>query len=153
MTETKKKRKQAATQLCWSCSMNASNCAWMRRYKPIEGWTAKESEIRNRSFQNPDKTIPSYEIKKCPNYIKDNRKNKKRKVQINIKNSNCIKCINCKYAHVDKLSSTKDWEAYECTNKDSEYYKCLLNVTANGDKQFKISWGGCEYGQADRRAE
>lgn len=74
-TETKKKkRKRAATQLCWSCSMNASNCAWMRCYKPIEGWTAKETKVKNSGFQNPDETIPSYEIKKCPNYVKENRK-------------------------------------------------------------------------------
>ena len=65
-----------------------------------------------------------------------------------------IKCISCKYAKADTRASTKDWTAYECTNPDSEYYRCLLNVTINGEKQFRITWCGCEEGRdkLNRRA-
>ena len=41
-----------------------------------------------------------------------------------------IKRISCKYATVDKTMSEKGWNAYECSNADSEYHKALLNVRA-----------------------
>ena len=57
-----------------------------------------------------------------------------------------IKCISCIYARQDKSASEGAWIAYECGNGKSEFYKCLLNVSVNGDKLKKISWSGCEYG-------
>ena len=57
-----------------------------------------------------------------------------------------IKCISCKYAQPDKRASDKYWTAYQCTNRDSDYYGCLLNVRINGDKLKRISWSGCGVG-------
>lgn len=59
---------------------------------------------------------------------------------------NHIECAECMYARPDKIASEKGWTAYECGNVDSEYYKSLLNVSSEGDKQRIISWGGCELG-------
>jgi len=39
------------------------------------------------------------------------------------------------------------WAAMECGNKGSEYYKALLNVTRDGDRQTRVTWGGCEDGE------
>jgi hypothetical protein len=38
------------------------------------------------------------------------------------------------------------WAAYECGNPDSEFYKSLLNIRRNGDRQSSVTWRGCEYG-------
>jgi hypothetical protein len=39
------------------------------------------------------------------------------------------------------------WKAVECGNPESEYYKALLNVTPNGDKQLRVTWSGCPCGE------
>ena len=66
---------------------------------------------------------------------------------MNPKTKECVSCISCRYAKVDKKASDKNWTAYECGNEQSEYHKALLNVTSNGDKQHQISWSGCEHGE------
>ena len=58
-----------------------------------------------------------------------------------------IECISCKYAQPDKHLSEKNWTAYQCVKRDSDYFGCLVNVGANGDKHKRISWGGCEHGE------
>ena len=58
-----------------------------------------------------------------------------------------IKCADCRFATVDRNASEKGWTAYECGNRKSEYYKSLLNVTPNGDRQHYISWSGCSEGR------
>lgn len=60
---------------------------------------------------------------------------------------NYIRCTECKYVKKDEFSSTKGWTALRCDNKDSDYYFCLLNITKNGDKNFHITWTGCEQGR------
>lgn len=62
--------------------------------------------------------------------------------------ANKIRCSQCRFARMDKKASVKTWTAYECGNPNSEYYKALLNVTPNGDKQYRITWNGCEGGRA-----
>ena len=64
-----------------------------------------------------------------------------------IKKDKHIKCIDCKYVRPDKFASTRGWTAYECGNPDSDYYRCLLNITEKGDRLKKIVWGGCEIGR------
>lgn len=63
-----------------------------------------------------------------------------------------IKCISCRFAKVDKAASEKNWTAYECGNSESEYYRALLNVTLNGDKNTRISWSGCACGERKNRS-
>ena len=62
-----------------------------------------------------------------------------------------IKCISCRFARVDEQASEKSWTAYECGNKNSEFYIALLNVSINGDRHKRISWSGCEHGQRGQR--
>ena len=59
-----------------------------------------------------------------------------------------IKCSECEYARADKAASDKSWTAYECGCGESEYFKALLNVTPSGEKQYSITWSGCEEGVA-----
>jgi len=58
-----------------------------------------------------------------------------------------IRCISCRFARPDKKASDRGWTAYECGNPESEYHKALLNVTPTGEKQYRITWSGCEYGE------
>ena len=58
-----------------------------------------------------------------------------------------IKCEECRFARPDEDSSSRLWTAYECGNVDSEFYKCLLNVSPQGNKQDRITWRGCELGR------
>ena len=66
---------------------------------------------------------------------------------MNPKTKERVRCISCRYVRVDKKASDKNWTAYECGNSHSEYHNALLNVTPNGDKQYQISWSGCEHGE------
>ena len=58
-----------------------------------------------------------------------------------------VKCKNCTFAKIDKHASERKWTAYQCTNVDSDYYGCLLNVRPDGDKELDITWYGCENGE------
>jgi len=58
-----------------------------------------------------------------------------------------VKCKNCVFAKPDENMSERNWTAYQCTNQDSEYYRCLLNVTPSGNKEQEITWYGCRYGE------
>ena len=42
---------------------------------------------------------------------------------------------------------TLTWAAVQCINPDSEYHRCLLNITPNGDKQQRVTWSGCPLGE------
>jgi hypothetical protein len=57
-----------------------------------------------------------------------------------------VKCVDCKYTRPDDLASEGNWIAYECGNRDSEYYRCLLNISENGAKHQHITWSGCAHG-------
>ena len=59
-----------------------------------------------------------------------------------------IKCAKCRFALPNRSVSYGRWTAIQCANPESEYHKSLLNVNANGDKQDRITWNGCPYGEA-----
>ena len=58
-----------------------------------------------------------------------------------------IRCVSCCFARPDMKASTFTWMAFECGNSASEYHRCLLNVTINGEKQSRITWSGCKFGK------
>lgn len=41
--------------LCWSCKNYCGGCSWSREFKPVKGWTAKE-------------TNQGYLVLKCPKF-------------------------------------------------------------------------------------
>jgi hypothetical protein len=61
-----------------------------------------------------------------------------------------IRCADCWFARPDKAASSSAWTAFECGNDKSEYHRCLLNITPNGDKRSRITWTGCELGERRR---
>ena len=62
-----------------------------------------------------------------------------------------IRCAQCRFARRDRKASGSEWTAYECGNRESEYYKALLNVSYDGDKRERITWKGCACGAPRER--
>jgi len=61
-----------------------------------------------------------------------------------------IRCSRCRYVREDPEASERHWTAYECGNAGSDYYRSLLNVRRNGDRQQRVAWGGCPCGEEAR---
>lgn len=59
--------------LCWKCQKAVLGCSWARNYKPIPGWEAEKTKIRNNPYV-PEIWIESYCVIKCPEYEKDSPK-------------------------------------------------------------------------------
>jgi hypothetical protein len=47
----------------------------------------------------------------------------------------------------DLVLEDDGWVPYECGNRKSEYFRSLLNVSEDGDKQDTITWTGCIHGE------
>jgi len=62
-----------------------------------------------------------------------------------------IRCAQCRFVRQDVNAGDGNWKAYECGNRESEYYKALLNVSVRGDKLSRISWPGCPCGERGER--
>ncbi len=58
-----------------------------------------------------------------------------------------IKCALCRFVREDKSMSERAWKAYECGNAKSEYYRCLLNISRDGNMMPSVKWHGCSCGQ------
>ena len=57
--------KVARQQLCWKCKKSGGKCSWSRKFKPVPGWVAVETQIHN-SYNS---TFISYNIIECPEFI------------------------------------------------------------------------------------
>ena len=57
-------------QLCWTCHNACGDCSWSSCFQPVEGWTAEKVHR---------KTYDSYRIEKCPEYVKEENKLKRKK--------------------------------------------------------------------------
>lgn len=67
-----------STTLCWDCRRatgGRNGCSWSRRFKPVEGWEAEETQLRMQKTTGK-KTwekvrIRSYIVKRCPEFVPD----------------------------------------------------------------------------------
>lgn len=75
---SKKCRMEARTnkelgQICWYCKRAGGGCAWSQHFKPVNGWTAKPTIIKNKIKKKNGNTYislcPSYRITECPEFI------------------------------------------------------------------------------------
>lgn len=64
-----------------------------------------------------------------------------------------VACQNCKFVKEDRTVSRAKCKAWECRNEKSEYYRCLLNTTLEGELLKVITHTGCEEGRAGEREE
>ena len=74
-----------------------------------------------------------------------------------------IKCALCRFAQIDpdapgngiievcnrrtRARRKVRWDGVECTNRNSEYYKALLNINPEGKQMLKVTWTGCPLGE------
>lgn len=52
-------------QLCWQCQRATGRCSWSSSFKPIEGWRAKATKIKDGDGE----IVHSYRIMQCPQFI------------------------------------------------------------------------------------
>lgn len=66
--------------LCWTCEKsgygNVSECSWERKFEPVDGWDADATIVRHNNSGGVRET-DSYNVKRCPGYVKENRNGKK----------------------------------------------------------------------------
>ena len=58
-------KKMESEQLCWRCQNAYGGCSWSKEFQPVEGWEAEPTIINGDGVE-----IPSFDIKKCPMFIK-----------------------------------------------------------------------------------
>lgn len=54
-------------QMCWRCGNACGKCSWSREGKPVEGWKARKTTIKNRGKVE----FHSYNIIFCPEFVQD----------------------------------------------------------------------------------
>ena len=58
-----------AANICINCKNSCGLCAWSRKLKPVEGWTAKP--IKKRTTDG--KMVDSFYISDCPQFVPEKR--------------------------------------------------------------------------------
>ena len=79
----------------WTCTKYLGGCPWSARFEPVPGWKAKPVQ---KSGNNTNPPIDTYDIKFCPMYVNDGslppeergRKPVKTKRPGNQKGTNCL---------------------------------------------------------------
>lgn len=57
---------ERSMQLCWGCAKACGGCSWSRDFKPVKGWTARETVLKT---QSTIQEIKSYSISACPEFV------------------------------------------------------------------------------------
>lgn len=52
-------------QLCWRCSLATGGCPWSAAFRPVKGWTAEKTVIREKVGREIV-PVASYKITACP---------------------------------------------------------------------------------------
>ena len=66
IVESKPKRIEKKTTLCWDCAKNGGLCSWSKNFTPVEGWEAIPTKINARGYDYYE--IDSYKVVKCPEF-------------------------------------------------------------------------------------
>lgn len=59
-------------QLCWTCGNSCGGCLWSRYFKPVPGWDAEPTVVKQISSRRSSagkrvyNEVKSYSIKSCP---------------------------------------------------------------------------------------
>lgn len=59
-------RREENGQLCWKCKNACGGCDWSKYFKPVKGWTAQPTIVKDSMGD-----FLSYKITKCPEFIKE----------------------------------------------------------------------------------
>ena len=64
--EMVKRKHDENSQLCWRCKNACGGCRWSRDLKPVDGWVAEPTIVKDSAGD-----FSSYKIYKCPEFIKE----------------------------------------------------------------------------------
>jgi hypothetical protein len=64
-----------------------------------------------------------------------------------------IRCARCRFVRPDPRADEPKWAAFACGNPQSEYCRALVNVSEDGEKQARVRWEGCAYGESGQRGD
>ena len=73
------KKAYTKPSICWKCKNAVPDekhgCSWSREFKPVEGWDAEPSVIRNASHRKDvgPVDVDTYLVKACPKFVKDDQ--------------------------------------------------------------------------------
>jgi hypothetical protein len=56
--------------LCWDCKKAIGGCTWADKSKPVDGWDAEKTIVRNESYGD----MESYCVKSCPEFERDEKR-------------------------------------------------------------------------------
>jgi hypothetical protein len=52
--------------LCWKCQRADGKCRWSREFKPVEGWLAIPTKVKEQGKK--DQYITSFNVYACPEF-------------------------------------------------------------------------------------
>lgn len=57
--------------ICWRCKNSTGRCCWSKEFKPVPGWNAQQTVIKNYTASGDIVFDSSYVVKMCPMFLKD----------------------------------------------------------------------------------
>ena len=120
--------------LCWDCGNHflkcEQRCCWSEEFKPVEGWVADSTTIREKNDADSDVVdVSSFLVHECPLYIKQpyvGKKEIKIKVMIDYFNKGYFVFYNSRNNNARKYLDNKVMEFFNITlsvlNKNHEKY-------------------------------
>lgn len=67
------KQNKELGQPCWYCTKACGGCSWSSEFKPVRGWKAKPTIVKNiirkKTGEIRISTYSSYRITECPEFI------------------------------------------------------------------------------------
>ena len=90
------------TSICIDCKKSTGLCSWSKKFKPVEGWEAKE--VKRSSWGYPQGFV-GYKVIRCPEFEREDRDKD---------------CSNCRYV---MLCSIDKQAFYKNTGEQCTEYK------------------------------
>ena len=68
-------KNRKSNTICWECRNAVPDgmygCSWSTELLPVAGWIAEKTKLQSYTNSNTKKTYTSFEVIKCPQFIKD----------------------------------------------------------------------------------
>jgi len=132
-----------SNSLCWDCQNAVLGCEWSREFEPVPGWTAKP----RRMIDNARGTVTmSYNVIKCPKFIKDEPPKKVLKKKDAEKKQRDVMEVEFIVAGGQKMTSVGRMTEYIITErtKDNEltyystYCKLIRKIKNRNGGEFEL---------------
>lgn len=123
--------------LCWRCQNATGHCDWSKNFKPVKGWTAKETRIYDK--------VQSFIVISCPEFEEDKKKEETKENVAVVKPPHRVHKERCSREIIIKAKDGLLYKGFYIFQ--SELYKIIDdkgNVKKLSPKQI-ISWREIKY--------